>query len=641
MKFFLIYLIICLFTFKGFSQFFESESANCIRIKRNKKTDFKINNNPLLQNYDIHYYHLDLNIENNSTYIKGFTSIKASVIHSLLHTFVIELSSDLTVDSVHVEDRKQTFIHQNHEINIYLDYPFKIGRFFDVKVFYHGLANGNGISTAYKNNKSFTWTISESFHAKDWFACKQILSDKADSVFIAITTDEKNKVASNGLLKNIVRQKNNKVRYEWKSNYPIVYYLIAVAVGEYEEYSFYAHPKGKDSILIQNFVYDSTYLEKKTEQITKIKQIIELFSDLYGNYPFEKEKYGHCLAPIDGGMEHQTITLLNDFNFTLIAHELGHQWFGNNVTCNNWQDIWINEGFASYSEYLALYYLKGKKQAEKWLNDAFYYASYEEENSVYVPLEESQNEMRIFSFPLSYQKGAILLHMIRFELQNEQLFFNVLQTFQKVYQGKTATALDFKKILEKLSKKNFTDFFNQWYFGEGYPVYSLIWYQDNENVSLVVEQETTSSSTKLFKMKMQYKLELETKDTIIETYQTSKKQTFNFKINEQVKNIEIDPNNWVLNEVGSIEQGENLNSPYVTYFNYSPNPFKNEFQLNFIKDNINRYICLIDVTGRKFLEIETKKQVVVLNTENLKNGIYFVKVSDGKNYRVKKIMKIE
>ncbi len=105
------------------------------------------------------------------------------------------------------------------------------------------------------------------------------------------------------------------------------------------------------------------YFKQNKAAIDKTGDLILLYSDLFGDYPFANEKYGHCVAPFGGGMEHQTMTTLVNFSFLLVAHELAHQWFGDFVTCSTWQDIWINEGFASYAEYLANQYLKSQEDS--------------------------------------------------------------------------------------------------------------------------------------------------------------------------------------------------------------------------------------------------------------------------------------
>ncbi|MEZ5198242.1 MAG: hypothetical protein R2764_18190 [Bacteroidales bacterium] len=157
-----------------------------------------------------------------------------------------------------------------------------------------------------------------------------MLTDKADSVRIHITTSSENKAGSIGILQAAVPLPNNKVRYEWKSNYPIAYYLISFAVAEYQDYSIYSKPDYLlgDSILIQNYIYDSPEcLNYYKTGIDKSSLFLKLFSDLFAAYPFNKEKYGHCLAGLSGGMEHQTMTTIGRFDFSLVAHELGHMWF--------------------------------------------------------------------------------------------------------------------------------------------------------------------------------------------------------------------------------------------------------------------------------------------------------------------------
>src|SRR5690606_33875381 len=119
-----------------------------------------------------------------------------------------------------------------------------------------------------------------------------------------------------------------------------------------------------DSMLLQEYIYDHPeVLPLYKNAIDSMPLLVNYFSDLFGRYPFYKEKYGHCLSPMGGGMEHQTMTTLRSFNFNLVVHELAHQWFGNYVTCRSWQDLWLNEGFATYSEYLANHYFKGEAAA--------------------------------------------------------------------------------------------------------------------------------------------------------------------------------------------------------------------------------------------------------------------------------------
>jgi len=171
-----------------------------------------------------------------------------------------------------------------------------------------------------------TWTLSEPFSAYEWFACKQSLKDKADSCDVNITLPSNSMAGSNGLLINTVNLGATK-RFEWKHRYPIDYYLISISVAEYVEYNVYANPVGATNpILIHNFIHNNSgTLPNFQTDINETADFMELFSDLYGMYPFADEKYGHCMAPLSGGMEHQTMTTQGFFNAGLTSHELAHQ----------------------------------------------------------------------------------------------------------------------------------------------------------------------------------------------------------------------------------------------------------------------------------------------------------------------------
>ena len=389
---------------------------------------------PLLSNYDVKFYKLDIAVERTSIYISGNVTINAEVVSTALDTFAFDLIDILNVDSVLINGVSCTFTRSNNEVFVKINTPINHGSLFSAKIYYWGTPPSGGFFSGISNATSqswgnqITWTLSEAFNANQWFPCKQLLQDKADSSYVFVTTSNTNKVGSNGVLENTVSLPNNKVRYEWKSRHPINYYLISIAVGKYVDYSIYAHPAGlNDSILIQNYIYDNpATLQYFKTQIDLTADFIELYSNLFGLYPFWDEKYGHCMAPLGGGMEHQTMTTLGMFNFTLTSHELSHQWFGDNVTCATWSDIWVNEGFASYCEYLALEYLDSGQEVP-WLADVHNNVLSELDGSVYIPVLQATDENRIFDSRLSYEKGAAIIHMLRFELQNDTTFFNIMR----------------------------------------------------------------------------------------------------------------------------------------------------------------------------------------------------------------------
>jgi aminopeptidase N len=603
--------------------------------------------NGLLEKYDVSFYFLDLNVENDTVFLSGNVTIQAKPTVTALDTFAFELISSMTIDSVFVNGIQRYFQHLDDLAKVPLSPQIQQGILFSVKIYYHGTPpigdDFSGIftdsSTTY--HKNVTWTLSEPYSAKEWWPTKQDLNDKADSVWVFLTTSNENKAGSEGLLTGVKVMPNGKVRYEWKSKYPIDYYLISFAVADYQDYSLYAHPAGtSDSVLIQNYIYDDPIcLVVNKLAMDETALTMELFSELFGPYPFINEKYGHCLAELGGGMEHQTMTTIGNLNFEIIAHELGHMWFGDKVTCATWSDIWINEGFASYADYLAHHFLSTPFYDSLWLKLRHDNVKGLPGGSVYVPPEELGDIGRIFDGRLSYSKGALLLHMIRFELQDDDMFFNVLKTFVDVFGNSVATGDNFRDWLEFVSGKDFTDFFNQWYYGEGYPIYDIVWYQGGDNLSVTSTQTTSTNVTPLFKMQVPYHLIFtDGTDTTLLLYQDANLSTFHIPISKTIDSIEIDPEQWILYKLNSISLGiEESDSPL--YFTFGPNPARDYIRIFFSHPSDKLYtLSIADLTGRNILT-ETKANTDrLIELNRFSPGVYIVSLSDGTDVLNKRLI---
>ena len=600
---------------------------------------------PLLHDYDIKFYFLDLHIENNTVYISGNVTIYAQVVANELDTFAFELVNELTIEKVLINDIEQDFSHVNDETFVFFDQPLAEGEMFTAKVFYHGLppTGGffSGISTEYDStwNKHVTWTLSEPFNARQWWPVKQVLTDKADSVWVHLTTASANKAGSIGLLHSVVPLPDNKVRYEWRSSYPIAYYLISFAVAEYQEYNIYSKPAylQGDSLLIQNYIYDSPgCLSHYKTGIDKTLLFMELFTDLFEIYPFDKEKYGHCLAGLSGGMEHQTMTTIGGFSFSIVAHELGHMWFGNNVTCENWSDIWINEGFATYTDYLATDFIAGGQYPLIWKTNAQNYIMTQPDGSIYVPPEEVQydNVDRIFDSRLSYWKGAIIIHMIRFELQNDDIFFEVLRNFQEAFSDSTASTPDFINVLNETSGQDFTTFFDQWYYGEGFPIYSFEWEQKNGLFELSSSQDVSMPEiTPLFEMHFPVEFYFnDGSDSTLIFHQTKQEMVFSIELEPEIDSIAIDPELWVLKKVESLKKAKT--DRILIY----PNPTRDQL---IIETNLTSpfKILIKTLEGKSIFNSEFSQPNTYIDLSIFAAGVYLVQIKTGNSSSIKKIIK--
>ena len=627
----------------AFSPLHAQDGHSCSRMKSDRHHDnrsARLSDHDILltQKYDITFYHLDIVLERTSTYVAGTVQIHAKA-QEAIDTFLFELWDDFTIDEV-LLNGVTLMTYERTESAVKVPVSFVIGDSFFMEITYEGMPptgggplGGGGMTNDFSPSwgNQVTWSLSEPFAAYEWFPCKQLLTDKADSVVVKVTTDAANMVGSNGLLQNVVDVPGGRKRYEWKSNYPIDYYLISVAVAEYVDYTVYANPAGALApIPIQNFIYNNPgCLPFFMSDIDETVDYLELYSDLYGLYPFANEKYGHCMAPLGGGMEHQTMTTQGYFTPSLTAHELGHQWFGDNVTCASWTDIWLNEGFASYSEELMFAELYPGQETVSMSNR---HTNIMSEPGGAVWVEDSLNVGRIFNGRLSYDKGAAIVHTLRYLINDDEIFFEVLKTFQSTYGGGTASASDFKTLAEDVSGIDFTGFFNEWYYGEGFPTYSIEYMQLGEELILLLKQTVSMPGITPF---FTNDLDLRIQKTgggfeiVRLTAIGSGSQYFSIPIEGTVVNIAVDPENWIINQFGGTTKNLDLSelTQNTVDFDIYPNPANEQLILNNAQGATAFNIC--DLTGRVVLEGALIPGQNSIGIANFKSGQYLIRVNGG------------
>lgn len=625
----------------------------CSQTKSNtilRRASTSANATSLMQQYDMKFQFLDLEIQRDTNRVKGNVKTLAQVSVAALDTFVFELHSNYTIDSVCIAGNRIPFFRRTHDVYVPLASTALLGDMIDAKIYYKGNspvggfgAIGNGFtagrSTRWGN--LVTWSLSQPFVAYEWFPCKQDLMDKIDSTYFYITTDTPNMAGSNGVLKQVIDLPGGKRQFQWINIHPIDYYLISVACAKYIDYSVYAHPVGSaDSVLMQNYIYDNPgTLPAFKGLIDTTALTLDYFSTIFGPYPFEKQKYGHCLAPFSGGMEHQTMTSQGFFEFTIDAHELGHQWFGDNVTCQTWRDIWVNEGFASYTEYLAIehFYPADKAAFEAAVHDN---VMSQPDGSVWF--SDSTNVNRIFSGRLSYDKGGAIIHTLRFLFNNDALFFQGLKNYQNTFKNATATALDMKATMEAVSGLNLNDWMNQWFYGEGYPTFDVSFNQVANLLYVNVKHSTSSLVTPLFKTPLELKCTSTSGDTTIRVNVTSNDDNFIIQLdNKAVDSIVIDPNNWIMND-GSSRKDETLaisNEVQNTQINIYPT-LVSDYLFVSAPDSKGQEMKLFDITGHLILQSKLQNTNNI-DLQQLSAGSYNVIVRDaaGKLIFSQKIIK--
>jgi aminopeptidase N len=587
--------------------------------------------------YDLKYHRCVWTVDPAVRYIEGSITSYFKPTTPGFDKMQFDLDSAFVIDSIKYHSSVLTYTLSNTGI-LEIDLPsvLPVNTLDSITVTYHGIPGDTGFGSfnqSTHNGTPIIWTLSEPFGAKDWWPCKQDLDDKIDSLDVIVTTTPGNRVASNGLLLSETVSGINKV-YHWKTKHLIAAYLIAIAVTNYSSYSDFV-PLENDSIEVLNYVYPEN-LSLAQSQTPDIINIIKFYDSLTITYPFADEKYGHAQFGWGGGMEHQTMSFVTNFTHALIAHECAHQWFGDHVTCGSWQDIWLHEGFATYFEGLT----EERFFPETWLDwKQSKITNITSKPNGSVHCDDTTSVERIFDGRLSYNKASYLLHMLRWKL-GDSLFFLSLKNYlnDPSLAGGYARTTDLQSHMETTSGQNLTNFFNQWFYGQGYPSYQLSWGQKGSAVSLTVEQSQSDPSVSFFEMPLPVKFIGEYRDTTIVIDHTFSGQNFALNVNFAVTTVVFDPESWILSS-GNLVIAEQQNDILVY-----PNPSADDVSITIqFKDKDEISFEIFNVEGKK---ISSEKETVdpgiytkLIETANLSAGVYELRITGTKINYSRKIVK--
>ena len=361
-------------------------------------------------------------------------------------------------------------------VQVTLDRPYLTGEQFDLYIAYNGhTPNPNfwgGITFRTRVGASEIFTMSEPWFSHVWRPAKDDLRDKSTAE-VWVTVPNTLVAGANGLLQGVDTLAGNKLRYRWQTNYPLADYLIAFGATNFHQFSSTWEYQGH-SMPLDFFIYPEDDTPAHRDAWMVVDPALTTFSDLFGLYPWVNEKYGMLEWGWGGAMEHQTLTFINnffDFDLTMV-HELSHQWWGDNVTCATWSDIWLNEGFATYCEALWYEFRPGSPGAP-YLHMVMSYLRPNDANGT-VYCYNTMDPARVFSNDYTYLKGGWVLHMLRHVIGDAN-FFNTLAAYRAAFQGGAATTADFEQVAETVSGRNLSWFFNEWVYLSGAPQYSYAW----------------------------------------------------------------------------------------------------------------------------------------------------------------------
>jgi aminopeptidase N len=529
-------------------------------IKAEKQHYHRLNSNRLgaaarggasaSNNFDVGFYRCEWQINPAVRFITGkvtsyfkITSLGSSITYDLFNT--------LTVDSVLYRGNKTTFTQVNNTVKIDFVTAIPTGSVDSVSIFYKGAPpTGTGFGSyalSTQNGQPITWTLSQPYGSMEWWPCKNNVDDKADSLQVIITTPSAFMGVSNGNKIADFISGANRITH-WKHRYPITSYLVCMAATNYVEsnqtlaltrtggtmpYNIYAYP--------DNNSLPNGFLALKGN----LQQAMNVFEKNFGAYPYQGEPYAHTQFGWGGGMEHQTNSFMGSaFDDQLAGHELGHQWFGDLVTCASYKDIWLNEGFAThlntmYRESLGLGMYTRRAQEKNFVTS-------QPEGSLFVA--DTTNVSRMFSSRLTYFKGSHVIFMLRY-LLGDSVFFKGMRNYlnDPAIRFGYATTQQLQKHLETTSGKNLTEFFKDWYTGEGQPSYQIKWNMLGNNlVKIKVNQTQSSNKVSYFELPIMLVFRKGTVQDTMRIENSFNGEEFIRPISFEPDTMLIDPQYWLI-----------------------------------------------------------------------------------------------
>ncbi len=501
---------------------------------------------------DVLKYDINIELYPEAKKLKGDVTIIGKLLDKNLTHIDLNFYDNMKISKCELNNSETDYLNKDTRLTIPLNQALNSDTF-SVRVVYEGTPAKAGLAGfvfGEINDQSLIYNLSEPNYSSSWFPCNDMPSDKA-LLNIKITNDSSQTSVSNGILYNI-KTEGNRRTYSWKTVYPIATYLICLYSSDYDNFEDkYVSLDKKDTMNIEYYVLPK-HLENAKIDFAEHPQFIRFFAKTFGEYPFIKEKYGvaEFLWQL-GAMEHQTITgigsnFVSGRNFfkDILIHELAHQWWGDAISPKSWNDIWLNEGFATYCE--ALYYenKSGKKALISTMLSKY-------QQNFKGKLIEPKNDL--FSATV-YDKGAWVLHMLRWQV-GDSTFFKILREYFNEYEYKSASTKDFQTVCENVSGQDLSQFFDQWvYNGEGNITLIYDWEskKTSEGFSLNLNLKQDQDEYSIYKFPLEVKIEYadsSSENRILKIKERD--EDFDLKLNKKPIELIFDPDNWLLANIRS------------------------------------------------------------------------------------------
>ena len=598
--------------------------------------------NPNTLNYDVTYHKLEFTVDPALYFITGQVTTTYTALENM-SSVTFDMANQMTVTSVTKNGVPLVFSESgNNELIITLPSLQLIGTSATVKINYSGVPPVNGFASFASQTHNGTpvlWTLSEPYGARDWWPCKQDLNDKIDSIDVYITAPSQYISVSNGVEPEAPIINGTQKTTHFHHSYPIPAYLICMAVTNYDVYTQLPNSATPTvTYPIVNYIYPETNSLAVRNQLAQTPLILDYFSTLFETYPYSNEKYGHAQFGWSGGMEHTTVSFMQNFSRGLIAHEMAHQWFGDKITCGTWKDIWLNEGFATYLASLVIEHFDGQAAFIVDKTNMINNITSSPNGAVYLTDMQALDVFRVFDPRLSYDKGAMVLNMLRFKL-GDALFYQGIKNYlaDVNFAYKYAMTSDLKTHLEAVYGSSLTEFFNDWIYNQGYPKYTIT----VQNIAagqakITVNQTTTDTSVSFFEMPVPIRLNGAggvSQDVVVNN--TVNGEQFTVSVPFTVTGVQFDPKKDIISKSSTATLD-------ISDFNFDqsiqiyPNPASNALSIDLPEGIEIESAIFYTVLGQKIMETKSEKN---WDISSFTSGIHFLSVQTNKGTKQFKFIK--
>lgn len=614
--------------------------------------------------FDVLNYKLNLDIYHCFvTFAKNFnaSNIITFRVDSTLNNIKLNANNtSLAIDSVRLmSGTNLTYTHTSNILTVNLDRTYNVGEVVNVKVNYRHLNVTD--ASFYVSTQGYVFTDAEPEGARGWFPCWDRPSDKA-TIDLTVKVPLSARLGSNGRL-NDSTVVGDSLWYHWISRDPVSTYLVVMtAKTGYTIDIVYWHKISNPADSIPLRLYSPAGVSSAVVK-NVLPTMTTYFSNAYSEHPFEKNGFAYVPNSAGfgwGGMENQTLTTVNGWGENLAAHEYAHQWFGDMITCASWSNIWLNEGFATWSESYWVERTGGYTAYKNMINtDASSYMSGNPGWAISVPSWDvtTPNSNTLFNFAVTYCKGSCVLHLLRYTL-GDSLFFKGIKAYGSDtvnFRLKTATIPDFFAKMSTETGQDLTWFYNAWLYQPNHPVYQNNYYFTNlgggmHKVNFLAKQTQTNAG--FFPIPIMIKMSFASgPDTTVKVMNNVNNQLFSFTFNRQPTSVVFDPNNEIVIKTASLIMGADENSNLVPekfelLQNY-PNPFNPVTNIGYdIPKSTNVKITVFDVSGKEVSVVvnefkQAGRYSTSFNSLKLASGVYFYKIQAGDFTAVKKMTLIK